>query len=88
MHGEWSKRSLRLRTYRDESESPAVFRLPVVIRPTAVVVGPYRKFVNGPLAQLLVTLMCQWMTTSVVRASIAVASHAPPNLLKLRKHHR
>ena len=85
MRGEWSKRSLRLRTYRDESEPRAAFRRLMVIHPMAVVVGLCRKFVNGRPAQLLVTPACQWMTTCVARASIAAESHARRNLLKLRK---
>ena len=85
MRGEWSKRRLRLRTCHDELESPAAFRRLMVIHPMAVVVDQRRKFVNGRLAQLPVTPERQWMTTSVARASIAAANHAPRNL---RKHRR
>ena len=81
-----SNRSLRLGTCRDEWDSPAAFRRLMVIHRMGVVVVRRLKFVNGPLAQLLVIPVYRWMTIYVVRESIVDASHVLRNQLKRRSH--
>lgn len=54
---EWSNRNLKLKTYRDEPDSPEAFHRLKVIRRMVVACVRLRKFANGRLVRLVVTPM-------------------------------
>jgi hypothetical protein len=69
-------RNLKLKTCRDEPDSPEAFRRLKVIRQMVVACVRRRKFANGRLVRLVVTPMGRSVTIYVAIAFIAAGNRA------------